>query len=112
MFPDEGMMFFLGRRAAGCCLPEFWAGVILRKSMVSAEVSGAEWTSEREVNVFLAVLALQDSLSFSGSVDATMEIHCRNLKTCSTRLRGPRVLDVLSFNSCRNALSVEWRLNA
>ena len=112
MFPDEGMMSFLGRRAAGSCLPEFWAGVILRQSMVSAEVSGAEWTSEREVNVFLAVLALQDRLSFSGSMDTTMNLHCGNLKICLARLFGSRVLDVLSFNSCRNALSVDWRLNA
>jgi hypothetical protein len=74
--------------------------------MVSAEVSGAEWASEREVNVFLAVLALQDWLSFSGSMDATMEIHCGNLKICLTRLCGSRVFGVLSFNSCRNALSV------
>jgi hypothetical protein len=75
LFPNEGMIFSLGRRAARSCLPEFWARVILRQSMISAEVSAAEWTSKREVNVFLAVLALQDWLSFSVSMNTTMKIH-------------------------------------
>ena len=50
--------------------------------MIRAEVSAAEWTPKRKVNVVLAVLALQDPLSFSDSIDATKKIHIRNLKTC------------------------------
>ena len=56
--------------------------------MIRAEVSAAEWTPKRKVNVVLAVLALQDRLSFSSPMDTGKKIHFCNLKTCLTWLRG------------------------